>query len=482
MVKKSASYLANFLRTKPIVIATSTMRRGTSLRLPIRRCQQAIGEPMPLQWRNLHLLCLVALFCAVLVTACQPIQPAHPSAPSLAKRAPGGPTVAFVQERSLYIHPGDAAVTVEDCTNGCHVYYLTWSPDGERLAYFYSPVTVQASFAIRLTNLRGQVQTVATHVGWITPPAWSPQGERLAYLVATDRYVVQDDVPRYLLEVWTSAVLADGTITDRRKHGEVSIGGDCGGGGRSESAALYETEGGLAYGGYLAGILAWSAEDLLLYSNHCSGRGVGRFDLTTGTELEPYPGKLGSLSLNRTRDGWVAVDEQQQLVVGNPAELDYTPVSTKAVPELAFYSQMSNDIFYTTLTVTGTADLFDGSSAYQQTIPVSPYFEFTQPTLRRLSRSSSEAVLWEDHAYAYARLQQAADGTLYFARVGSSEPLYHAYQAETLSAETLLALRPSVDVLRLRPGEESPAVWLVNASQFTLAPATLPVALLDRAE
>lgn len=424
-----------------------------------------------------HLICSLTLGAGLMLAACQPIQS---PAPSSAKRSPGGPTVAFVRDRALYIHPGTLAVTVEDCTSGCHVYYLTWSPDGERLAYFYSPATAQANFAIHLTDLTGHVQTVATNVGWITPPAWSPKGERLAYLVATDRYVVQDDIPRYLLEVWTTAVLANGTITDTHKHSEVSIGGDCGSGGRSESAALYETEGGLAYGGYLAGSLVWTADDLLLYSNHCSGRGVGRFDLTSGKELEPYAGKLGSLSLNRTHDSWVAVDEQQQLVTGRPAELAYAPVTTKAIPELAFYDQMMDDIFYTTLTVTGTADLFDGSSELQQSMPVSPYFEFTQPTLRRLNQSSSEPLLWEentlweDNAYAYARLQQTADGALYFARISDSKALYTAFKAGTLTAETVKQFRPTVDVLRLRPGSAQPEVWLANATQFALAPVAAP--------
>lgn len=418
-----------------------------------------------------HVVCGLAIGVGLVMTACQPIQSPTQSS---TKRAPGGPTVAFVSDRSLYIHPGTLAVTVEDCAIGCHVYYLTWSPDGKRLAYFYSPASAGDKFAIRLTDLTGQVQTVATDVGWITPPAWSPQGDRLAYLVATDRYVVQDDIPRYLLEVWTTAVMANGTITDTRKHGEVSIGGDCGGGGRSESAALYETEGGLAYGGYLAGILAWSADDLLLYSNHCSGRGVGRFDLTTGMELAPYPGKLSSLALNQAHDGWVAVDEQQQLVAGKPAELAYAPVTTQAAPELAFYGPMTDDIFYTTLTVTGTADLFDGSSELQQSIPVAPYFEFTQPSLHRLSRSASEMLLWKDNAYAYARLQQTADGALYFARVSDSKALYAAFNAGTLTAETVAQLRPTVDVLRLRPGSATPEVWLANATQFALAPVATP--------
>lgn len=418
------------------------------------------------------------LGCWLVVVACQPIQaPAAPAnTPDLqgVKQSPGGPTVAFVHEQTLYIHPGTLAVTVEDCTIGCHTYYLTWSPDGRRLAYFYSPASAEATFEIRLTDLTGQVQTVATNVGWITPPAWSPLGDRLAYLVATDRYVVQDDIPRYLLEIWTAAVMANGTITDTRKHGEVSIGGDCGGGGRSESAALYETEGGLAYGSYLAGILAWTADDLLLYSNHCSARGVGRFDLTTGTELEAYTGKLGSLSLNRARDRWVAVDEQQQLVVGQPADLTYTPVATQAAPELAFYSQATDAIFYTTLVVTGTADLFDGFSEAQQSIPVSPYFEFTQPGLHRLDLSGKETMVWAGAGYAYARMQQGADGALYFSQIGDSIQLYTALNADTLTTATVDALRPTVDVLRLLPDSDKPELWLANVTQFTLAPAARP--------
>ncbi len=418
-----------------------------------------------------HVICGLAIGLGLVMTACQPIQAPIQNGP---KQSPGGPTVAFVRDRSLYIHPGTLAVTVEDCTIGCQVYYLTWSPDGKRLAYFYSPASAEDEFAIRLTDLTGQVQTVATNVGWITPPAWSPAGDQLAYLVATDRYVVEADVPRYVVEVWTTEVLASGMITNARKHGEVSIGGDCGGGGRSESAALYETEGGLAYGGYLAGILAWTADDLLLYSNHCSARGVGRFDLTTGTALAPYPGKLGSLSLNRMRDRWVAVDEQQRLVQGRPADLAYAPIATEVAPELVTYGQVTDDIFYTTLVVTGTADLFDGFSEQRQRIPVSPYFEFTQPGLRTLNLSGKETMVWTDDAYAYARLQQAADGALYFSRIGNSNQLYTALQADTLTAATVDELRPTVDVLRLLPDRDKPDLWLANITQFTLAPAAIP--------
>jgi hypothetical protein len=411
----------------------------------------------------------------MLLAACQPIRaPAQPAAeanpPAVAEI--GGPTVAFVRDQTLSIQQGDVTFPVEDCRAGCHVYYLTWSPDGAMLAYFYSPANIQGLFEIRLATLTGQVQIVEAGVGWVTPPAWSPDGKQLAYLVATDRYRVEAEAPQYLLEVWTAEVLDGGTTVNAHKQGEIGVGGDCGGGGRSESAVLYEREGGLAYGGYLAGILAWTVDDLLLYSDNCNAHGVGRFDLTTGTELEPYDGKLRSLALNRGRDAWVAIDEQHQPVVGRPAALAYEAMATKTAPELAFYGQVTGDLYFTTLTVTGKADLFDEWSVAQQSIPVSPYFEFTQPGLYTFSLSATgETLLWAGDGYAYARIQQATDGSLYFARVGDSRRLYEALDAGTLTAEGVDELRPMVDVMRLAPGSSTPEVWLENTAQFTLAPA-----------
>lgn len=60
---------------------------------------------------------------------------------------------------------------------------------------------------------------------------------------------------------------------------------------------------------------------------------------------------------------------------------------------------------------------------------------------------------------------------LYFARISDSNALYTAFHEGTLTAETVARLRPNVDVLRLRPGSNKPEVWLVNATQFTLASA-----------
>lgn len=122
--------------------------------------------------KNIHyLVCLLALGLGLILVACQPIQAPNLStgAPnssnlSVTKQIPGGPTVAFVHERSLYIHPGDLAVTIEDCASGCHVYYPTWPPDGNYLTYFYRPASAENPFEIRLTDLRGAVQTVFARI------------------------------------------------------------------------------------------------------------------------------------------------------------------------------------------------------------------------------------------------------------------------------------------------------------------------------
>lgn len=144
-----------------------------------------------------HVVYLLAVGLGIALTACQPIQaPPQPvvaaNAPDLngVKRSPGGPTVAFVHEQILYMHPGTLAVTVEDCTIGCHVYYLTWSPDGKRLAYFYRPATAAATFEIRLTDLTGQVQRYSRVVVSKAGTIWGCESEPLLAILLTAQRAV----------------------------------------------------------------------------------------------------------------------------------------------------------------------------------------------------------------------------------------------------------------------------------------------------
>jgi hypothetical protein len=431
---------------------------------------------------NTSVLGLISTFLLFFTTAaCQSLpvtipQPGtpQPTAAEPTTEAPilgeiGGPTVAFVRDQALYIQQGDVALPAETCAeSGCRVYHLTWSPDGEQLAYLWQPADGSTP-EIRMVNLTGEVQTVAQGAAYLQPVAWSPQGNALAYLIGTDRFEENTGGPGVnIFEVWTAEVAADGAIANATQRGELGFGVGCGGGGGSESGTLYETEGGFAFG-YLASILEWTAEDLLLFSNNCTSRGVGRFDLNGGTELEPYPGGLRSLSLNATGDAWVAIDDQERVVRGTPGSLEVEPITTQAAPELVF-AGADERLYYTTWTQTGSEDLSDMLQLLGPSIMVSPFFDFREATLRLVDPAAqTETVLLADDAYAYARVAEATDGVVYVSRVEASTRLYEAFQGGSLTAETVQDLRPTVDVLRLTPGG-APEVWISDATQFTLTP------------
>lgn len=419
---------------------------------------------------------LVGLLGVLLLSACQPltIPAATSTAPSTP--APGAePTytaMAFVRNSVLYIQtPAAEAVPVEDCTgNTCRIFHLTWSPDGAYLLYYWQPTAENAKPEIRLADQQGNVQTVTPNAAFFRPATWSPDGRQLAYLVNTDRFGDSTAFggSTHILELWTAEVSA-GLLQNVQQRGDVYFGEGCGGGGRSASAEVYEVEGGFAYG-YLAGIVAWSADDIILFSNNCGSRGVGRFELATGAELDAYTGGLRSLSFNAARDQWVAIDEQNQLVLGTPAALDYTPVVAQKPAELVFFGQRSDNLYYTTLTITGTAELVDVLANLDPQIFVSPYFDFTQPELRKIElASTAETVLTAGHGYAYARVTEGADG-LFFAQVEDNTELFTAMQDGKLTVDNYRELLPTVDVLWLPTAATTPDVWRAAAEQFTLVP------------
>ena len=431
--------------------------------------------------KNSTLRWLVVGLCSLfLLSACQPITVPAATATAPATPLPAAePTytaIAFVRAGVLYIQtPNAAATPVEDCAgNACRIFHLTWSPDGAYLLYYWQPTAENTKPEIRLADQQGNVQTVTPDAAFFRPATWSPDGRQLAYLVNTERFgeATAFGGSTHILELWTAEV-STGLLQNRQQRGDIYFGEGCGGGGRSASAEIYEVEGGFAYG-YLAGLMAWTADDIILFSHNCGSRGVGRFDLTTGAELEPYPGGLRSLALNATRDQWVAIDEQQQIVLGTPAALDYAPVAAQGAPELVFFGQQSGNLYYTTLTITGTAELVDTVATLDPQIFVSPYFDFTQAELRKIDlATSAETVLTAGHGYAYARATEGAiEGAtgLFFARVEDNTELFAAVQEGKLTLENIQELLPTVDVLWLPAAAATPEVWLADAEQFTLAP------------
>ncbi len=396
------------------------------------------------------------------------------------------PTVAFVRDGVLYLQsnaPHGALTPVDSCDREhCQIQHLQWSPDGAHLLYYWMSLDDARATELRLADHAGQVRTIAKEIAFYRPAAWSPGGDQIVYLGHTDRMSTTGPGNFRIFEVWTVAVNGDRSVTAPELRGELGFGDGCGGGGRSPSATVYEGEGGFAYG-YLAAIVAWTPADILLYSNNCGSRGVGRFDLATGTELPAYAGGLRSLSLAADGQRWVAIDETNQIVVGEPASLTYRPLlqptDSGMLPELVFWGASENIYFTTVPKVGESVELIDEMHQLGLELPVDPFFDFTQPALYMLEPETNRAtitptLLWQGDDYAYARVVEQFDGSLLFAQVESNRALYQAIQLGTATDATVGELLPTVAVMHLQwpmaGTKATPELWLANARQFALAP------------
>ena len=319
--------------------------------------------------------------------------------------------VAFVRDGVLYMQavaPDAGEIVVEQCSDmTCRILYPKWSPDGSRLLYYRQPLDDTSQAEVRIATRDGQTQIVARDAAPYRPADWSPDGDRIVYLVNTERFdpsVSQGEIR--FLAVWTAPVDQNGQSQDGELVGEVRFGGGCGGGGRSNSANVYEVEGGFAYG-YLAAIVEWTPADILLYSNNCSSRGVGRFDMAAGQEMEPYAGDLRSLTLDDSGTRWAAIDSENQILLGGPEQIDYRTLDNVMFddgpgPERVYIGQITGKLYYTTIETVEWVDMTDNMATVGGDLYSSPYFDFTQPSIYGFDETLIDPkLLWQGDGYAY---------------------------------------------------------------------------------
>lgn len=379
---------------------------------------------------------------------------------------------AYVRAGVLYIQDASGnTIPLDDCSAGnCFIYHLDWSPTGTHLLYYIGSYDGSVPHQIRVADTTGAAQTVAEQPAYVQPAGWSWDGAHIAYRTSTGRYAEVSDGPgMQIQELWTVVVADDGTLGTTELRGEVTFGEGCGGGGRSESANLYEREGGFAYG-YLSGVMLWTPADILLYSDNCTTIGISRFDLASNTALEPIPG-LRSLSLNAAGDAWVAINDQNQIVTGTPDSLDATVITSTSAPELVFYGKQTGTIYYTTLEIVDRIDLVEQASQWMdQSINVYPSFDVTQASVVALDpNTGAETVLYANDAtaYAYAHVTEWADGGLTFSRVESNVELQTAVEHETLTADNWRDYLPTTDLLYIAPNSNEVTVQNTNVPQYT---------------
>lgn len=383
--------------------------------------------------------------------------------------------IAYVQNEQLFIRTlpdGDTVpVHTEPCPQGgyCSLDYLKWSPDGRFLLYTY--YDGQNSTTLRVSDRQGNVQLIE-NVAFIRPGDWSPDGRSIAYMVQTDtpaETTEESFLAGWVFEVWTVSIAEDGRLGTPQLVGLWQNSGDgCGGGGRSLSEVLYENEGGTPYG-YKMSVMEWTAQNILLFTLNCTNIGLGRFDMSTGSQLPGFDQPLRNLVLNNSGDRWYAVSgnawdrdnlDDNQLVTGTPDSTEITVIPTSAKVELVFVGQNSGSLYYTERNPLARES--DDSRGL--------YFAYFESALWRIQPDGTgeERLLFGEDDHAYAQVEETMDGDLLFVLVENERPLAEA--AQVIEDNNMLqAYHPQRHIVQLSASGGDPVLILSNAGQPALS-------------
>ncbi len=224
-----------------------------------------------------------------------------------------------------------------------------WSPDGQWVAYVNSaaPASLWVADAAGV-SIPLKLQA-AGDLATLYPPAWSPDGAELAYVKPTQTF----RGPNQVMEVYAAPAPGVNVNDQPRLLATFEQQVGCGGGSGDPADSVYWRE-----SGFMGNALtfAWLADGSLLFSPACTGQGLSRLDLTTGTvtEIDLVTARL-SLNPNASRAAGIAPDANQ-----NPALVTLDLATGERQP--------------VTATITGTPDQVlwsaDGERLYVSTADV----------------------------------------------------------------------------------------------------------------
>jgi hypothetical protein len=165
----------------------------------------------------------------------------------------------------------------------CYLPGVHWSPDG---SHFFYEITVDGEHRILVSDLQGRQQGYRISRPPSRDPAWSADGNKIILFVVdpsrpwddhSDRDLSPLDIG-FIEEVWQLQMESSGTWLAPRKLTDLETAGiGCGGGGGSTSDALYDIQGGFAFGYQAARKMVWTNDDVIIYPLTCDyWQGYGR--------------------------------------------------------------------------------------------------------------------------------------------------------------------------------------------------------------
>jgi hypothetical protein len=252
---------------------------------------------------------------------------------------------------------GDAPLVVDTKPNR-GVYSLTWSPDGNLLAYIMNDDTFQSQ--VYVADVTTGAAPIKLNTGMIVsgyPISFSSDGQ-LIYIGQTE--AIPDTEPPFMADVKRIAPTAD---AQPESLGSIELGIGCGGGASIPAFWKYWEEAG--FGG--SAPIVKMTDFGLLHSTNCSGFGLALLNLESGEDIPIGPGvdydptspdgPLGRAVLSPDGITLAALESHfvedevnrpfaYSLVLVDLSTLTITDVATTAEPDQVAWSKDGSTLFY----------------------------------------------------------------------------------------------------------------------------------------
>jgi hypothetical protein len=400
---------------------------------------------------------------------------------------PAAGLITYQWDRQLWLAKADLSgepLKLAECVDQrkviCGLPRVTWSPDG---SHFFYQITVNGEHRLIISDLQGQQLGFRISHLPSRDPVWSPDGKKIILFIVDANRPWGDHNSRdfaaldfgFIEEVWQLQTEPSGTWLAPQKVTDLETPGiGCGGGGGSTSDALYDLQGGFAFGYQAARQMVWTIDDVIIYPLTCDfWQGYGRLDAQTWQPLAPYSGQLRGLVLDSSGSRWVAVTghnrdrdpANNRLVTGTSGGATYEVIETSMPAEMVFVGLQSGRLYYT------ARERFDHKDLSEQikwNKSVEPYFNFYHSQLWTiLPDGTDERLLWESDDHSFSRVTETMQGDLFFVLVENDVALYEVIASGAPEEEWIEHL-PHTHIMRLSPGGIEPEIWLEDAHSLTI--------------
>ncbi|MDA1190916.1 MAG: hypothetical protein O3A46_04430 [Candidatus Poribacteria bacterium] len=96
--------------------------------------------------------------------------------------SPDGELIAYLEDHSIWVVSANGGQAIRLTERIPRINYLAWSPDGKWIAYYYYPVVGEDTEPIYILNTQTNETRLVTHEAhWIGGLSWSPDSREIVF-------------------------------------------------------------------------------------------------------------------------------------------------------------------------------------------------------------------------------------------------------------------------------------------------------------